>query len=48
VAKWFTPKGNSIEGNGITPDMEVELSEDDYNNYRDPQLAKALELLGKN
>jgi len=45
VAKWFTPKGNSIEGDGITPDVEVEMSEEDYNNYSDPQLDKALELL---
>ncbi|OGY44660.1 MAG: hypothetical protein A3B89_04225 [Candidatus Buchananbacteria bacterium RIFCSPHIGHO2_02_FULL_40_13] len=45
VAKWFTPQGNSIEGDGITPDVEVEMTEDDYNNYRDPQLAKALEIL---
>ena len=45
MAKWFTPQGNSIEGDGITPDVEVEMTEDDYNNYRDPQLAQALEIL---
>src|SRR3989344_6661860 len=45
VAKWFPPQGNSMEGDGITPDVEVEMTEDDYNNYRDPQLAKALEIL---
>lgn len=45
VAKWLTPKGNQINEKGISPDVEVELSEDDYENSRDPQLDKALELL---
>lgn len=45
VAKWFTPKGNSIEGDGITPDVEVEMTEDDYNAYRDPQMEKAISLI---
>lgn len=48
VAKWFTPKGNTIEGDGITPDVKVEITEDDYNTYKDPQLDKAISLiLGK-
>ncbi len=45
VAKWFTPKGNSIEGDGITPDVLVEMTEDDYNTYKDPQLDKAISLI---
>lgn len=45
VAKWFTPNGLSIDEAGIAPDVEVDLTEDDYNNDRDPQLAKAIELL---
>jgi len=45
IAHWLTPDGNSIDGKGITPDIEVKMIENDYNANRDPQLDKALELL---
>jgi len=45
IARWLTPKGNSIEGNGLTPDHEVEITVEDYENDKDPQLEKAVELL---
>jgi carboxyl-terminal processing protease len=45
VARWLTPKGVSIEENGLTPDYIVEYTVDDYENGRDPQLEKAIELL---
>ncbi|MFH0969292.1 MAG: S41 family peptidase [Patescibacteria group bacterium] len=45
VAKWLTPKGNQINEKGISPDVEVELTSDDYDNNRDPQLDKALEIV---
>jgi carboxyl-terminal processing protease len=45
VAKWLTPKGNQINEKGISPDVEIDLSLDDFQNNRDPQLDKALELL---
>jgi len=45
VAKWLTPNGHNIENEGITPDIEVELTDDDYNNDIDPQLDAAIELL---
>lgn len=45
VAHWYTPNGENISKEGIKPDIEVKLSEEDYNNNRDPQLNKALELL---
>jgi len=45
VAKWLTPSGKSIMDEGLEPDEKVELTEDDINNNRDPQLDKALEML---
>jgi carboxyl-terminal processing protease len=45
VAKWLTPLGHSIDEVGITPDIEVVLTNDDYNQDKDPQLDKALEIL---
>lgn len=45
VSEWLTPKGRQINKEGITPDIEVDLTEEDYNAGRDPQLEKAVELL---
>lgn len=45
VARWLTPKGISISGGGITPDVEVKITPDDIKNGKDPQMAKAIELL---
>ena len=45
VAKWLTPNERMIGGEGIAPDIEVELTEEDYSSDRDPQLDKALEIL---
>jgi len=45
VARWLTPEGRSIDQEGITPDLVVELTKEDYDNDRDPQLDKAIELL---
>lgn len=45
IAHWFTPAGININKEGIAPDVTVGLTTDDYNNNRDPQLDKALELL---
>lgn len=47
---WLTAKGNSIDGVGITPTIEVTLNEEYYNNpstETDNQLQKALEVLTK-
>lgn len=41
TARWYTPKGNSINGDGIQPDVEVELTYDDANHSRDPQMDAA-------
>ncbi len=45
VAKWLTPSGHSIMEQGLEPDEKVALTADDIDNSRDPQLAKALEML---
>jgi carboxyl-terminal processing protease len=45
IAKWLTPKGKSIDENGIKPDVEVKMTEDDVKANKDPQLDKALELI---
>lgn len=43
-SRWFTPKGKNIDKTGIEPDVKVELTADDVNNNRDPQLEKAKSL----
>jgi len=48
VAKWLTPKGISISEKGITPDVEVKFTDKDFEEKKDPQLDKALELLTLN
>ncbi|MDA3839999.1 MAG: S41 family peptidase [Patescibacteria group bacterium] len=45
VAKWLTPKGRSINDEGIAPDIQVDLTLEDYNNNTDPQVEKAVEIL---
>jgi len=44
VAEWLTPNRTVINNNGVEPDFDVEMSFEDYENDRDPQLEKALEL----
>lgn len=41
VAKWLTPKGQDISKEGIEPDVEVELTYDDYVAVKDPQMDAA-------
>lgn len=45
VAKWLTPKGRSISDEGIEPDIEVKLIEEDIKEGRDPQLERAIEVI---
>ena len=42
TAHWYTPKDNTINGTGITPDIIVERTFEDINKNRDPQLDRAL------
>ncbi len=45
IAKWYTPNGKNITKEGITPDKKVELTREDANAGRDPQLDAAKELI---
>ncbi|MEY4723057.1 MAG: hypothetical protein RLZZ324_570 [Candidatus Parcubacteria bacterium] len=46
VALWYTPKDRSINKAGIEPDVKVGLTTEDFNANKDPQMSKAMELLG--
>lgn len=48
IARWLTPDERQINKIGLTPDVEVEFTEEDFKAGRDPQLEKALELLQAN
>jgi carboxyl-terminal processing protease len=47
-AKWLTPNRHQIDGQGLTPDLEVAISDDDRSQGRDPQLQRAIEYLQEN
>jgi len=50
IQKWLTPNGNWINEKGVTPDIEVSLNGNYYENPSDEsdnQLQKALEELSK-
>jgi carboxyl-terminal processing protease len=45
IGRWFTPEGEPIEGLGLTPDLEVPMTADDYVAQGDIQLFAAIEML---
>ncbi|MBM2817706.1 MAG: ctpA [Parcubacteria group bacterium] len=45
IARWLTPLGNSISENGLTPDFEVKLTQEEFSKGKDPQTDKAIEVL---
>jgi carboxyl-terminal processing protease len=47
IARWFTPNGKNITKEGIAPDTKVDLTKDDINANRDPQLDAALKQLAR-
>jgi carboxyl-terminal processing protease len=45
IARWFTPNGRAIHGQGLEPDIQVERTEEDMATGRDPQLERAIAYL---
>ncbi|CAG0976056.1 partial carboxyl-terminal processing protease, partial [Anaerolineae bacterium] len=45
IAKWLTPNEKTINKVGLTPDYEVEITAEDIEAKRDPQLDMAMEFL---
>lgn len=45
VAEWLTPSGKNINKEGLKPDIEVALTDEDFEAKKDPQLDEALKLL---
>ncbi|MFH1457391.1 MAG: S41 family peptidase [Patescibacteria group bacterium] len=45
VARWITPNNHQIDNQGITPDEQVELTEEDWNLGIDPQMERAINIL---
>lgn len=45
IAKWLTPKERAIDHLGLTPDVWVELTVEDFEAERDPQLDAAIKTL---
>jgi len=45
VARWLTPDSRQINAVGLTPDVQVDYTQEDYDAGLDPQLDKAVEIL---
>ncbi|KKQ68640.1 MAG: hypothetical protein A2W55_00135 [Candidatus Nealsonbacteria bacterium RIFCSPHIGHO2_02_38_10] len=45
VGGWLTPNGVQINELGLEPDIKVEMTENDYQEEKDPQLEKAIEII---
>lgn len=45
IAEWLTPGRRQIHGQGITPDLVVEMTAADLEQQLDPQLARAVDFL---
>lgn len=44
-AHWLTPQKRQIQGQGLTPDIQVGLTEQDFKDGKDPQLDRAQQYL---
>ena len=46
-ARWLTPNGTQLDGQGLEPDITVEVTQEAIDNGRDEVLDRAIELLGE-
>jgi len=47
IAKWLTPEGKTISGEGLEPDIDVEFLQEHIDGEIDPQLQEAIKFLNK-
>jgi carboxyl-terminal processing protease len=47
IAEWLTPNGDSINEEGLKPDIKVEITQENIENQEDVQMNKALEEIKK-
>ncbi len=47
IARWLTPNGDLIEGVGLTPDVQVDTTDDELITGAGPQLYAAIDLLNQ-
>ncbi len=47
IARWLTPNGRNVTGTGLTPDIEVEITDADTQAGVDSQLNRAIEILSQ-
>ncbi len=47
ISNWVTPEGSLITDKGIVPDYEIEMTVEDIEDNRDPQLDKAIEIINQ-
>ncbi|OGZ62966.1 MAG: hypothetical protein A2639_01600 [Candidatus Staskawiczbacteria bacterium RIFCSPHIGHO2_01_FULL_34_27] len=47
IAKWLTPKGSSISEVGLSPDVKIDITDNDLKVEKDSQLDKAIEIIKK-
>jgi len=45
IANWLLPNGDMIEGNGLTPDSFIEITQEHIERGEDPQLEEAIRIL---
>jgi carboxyl-terminal processing protease len=45
IRRWYTPADRAIDGTGLTPDIEVAITQEDFEAQRDPQLERAISYL---
>ncbi|MFH1838098.1 MAG: S41 family peptidase [Candidatus Kuenenbacteria bacterium] len=47
IADWLTPLNRKINDKGIDPDIKIEMTPKDYEQEKDPQMKKAIELINQ-